>query len=147
MISVTIENTGVLMNAMLKEDTFDRFLCINALFRTTYQTEINARNDASPVYFRDLRPIAFDLLKGSRLPEYFRIVLTTDREATDRAVEKAGFEDCPVNSLVMNFTFQNETLTLSTGVSYGGFSLDKKLEAYWDQSVLRFLEKKEVRFA
>ncbi|MBR4769032.1 MAG: hypothetical protein IK088_08660 [Lachnospiraceae bacterium] len=147
MISVTIENTGHFMNAMLKDDTFDRFLCINAFFKTSFQTEINARSDVSPVYYKDIRPVAFDLLKGSRLPDYFRIVLTTDRESTDRAVEKAGFEDCPVNSLVLNVTFQNGTLTLSTGVSYGGFSLDKKIESYWDQSVLHFLEKREVRFA
>ena len=46
----------------------------------------------------------------------------------------------------MNIRFQKQQLTLTTGISYRIFSVDKTLDNEWDRLVKQFLKQHEIAF-
>ena len=74
------------------------------------------------------------------------MILLTSASSTKSMVEKSGFTGCPVSSLSVSFLYREQELYLRTGVSYSGFSMDRSLEKYWDDSVLKFLSGKDVEY-
>ena len=46
----------------------------------------------------------------------------------------------------MNIRYQNQLLSLTTGISYNIFSVDKTLDNEWDRLVRQFLKKHEIGF-
>ena len=46
----------------------------------------------------------------------------------------------------MNIRYQNQLLSLTTGISYNIFSVDKALDNEWDRLVRQFLKKHEIAF-
>ena len=42
--------------------------------------------------------------------------------------------------------YQNQLLSLTTGIAYNIFSTDKVLEAEWDKMVRKFLKQHEIAF-
>ena len=159
MLSLKITDTKSLALHLFVKDTFDKFDLHRAAFKTAYYTEIDGvRNEeyfekteekepaSELVSWKNVRPVAYDLIKGNRLPLYFKIVLKTGRAAAERYQEKSGLTDAKITSLSVNLTYANDVLTLTNGVSYDGFTLDKGAEALWDGDIRRFLEKIGVSF-
>ena len=160
MLSLTITDLKKFTAMIFSEDCFDRFLLHDAEFRTSVLIRIDGEKDPDfygeeerekemrqpCITWREVRPSALKLLSGKRLPLYFKIVLITAPDTAAVLQEKAGFTDCTVTSLSLNILYRAGVLSLTSGVSYAGFSLDKSMEKYWDGYVLSFLEKKEVTF-
>ena len=161
MLYLQIVNVGRFTSLLFSEDAFDRFLLHDASFETLYTTIIEGRkNEAflketekeealSEPYVRwsEIRPAAFRLLQGKKLPVSFKTVLLTSPSSTRSIVQKSGFTGCPVSSLSINIQYRDQALILRTGVSYNGFSMDRSLEKYWDDSVLAFLSTKDIETA
>lgn len=61
------------------------------------------------------RPHFFDLIKGKRLPERFRIVLQASKKRTEEFCSRLGFaqENLPV--LYLNIRYEDGTLYCITG--------------------------------
>ena len=160
MLYLKIQNIGRMTSLLFSEDAFDRFLLHDASFETRYSTVIEGRKNeayfpeeerekelAEPyVPWSEIRPAAFKLLSGKRLPVSFKVILLTSASSTKSMVEKSGFTGCPVSSLSVSFLYREQELYLRTGVSYSGFSMDRSLEKYWDDSVLKFLSGKDVEY-
>ena len=160
MLYLKIQNIGRFTRLLFSEDAFDRFLLHDASFETHYTTIIEGRKNES--FFTEeeketalkdsfvgwsvIRPAAFKLLQGNRLPVSFKVVLVTSSESTEKMVERSGFTGCPVSSLLLSFVYREQSLFLRTGVSYSGFSMDRSLEKYWDESVLKFLASKDIEY-
>lgn len=99
--------------------------------------------------WKALRPFCFSLIKGSRLPESFNIVLQLSPEKlecflTGRSI---AFPVEQVNGLYMNIRYEEQVLMCITGTSVAQFTLDKSLEREWDEAVRQFLKQQEVGFA
>ena len=160
MLYLHITSVGKFTSLLFSEDSFDRFLLHDVSVEALYTTVIEGRKNASffseeeresalsPAFveWRDIRPSVYKLLSGKRLPVSFRVVLLTSPESTKSIVAKSGFDGCAVTSLSITVQYREQKLTVSTGISYGGFSLDKTLEKYWDSAVISFLEGKSVEF-
>ena len=160
MTALQITDLKKFTSLLFTEDTFDKFLLHDACFVTAFTTNIEGKKN--PEFFTeeerenelkipymtwaDLRPFCLKLISGKRLPLGFKIVLLTAPDNTEVMKEKAGFNDCEVTSMSMNISYQNNVLTLTTGISYAGFTMDKSLDKYWDQTIVRFLNRKEVPF-
>ena len=110
-----------------------------------YGEEENAP-DSPYVYWSEIRPACFALIRGNRLPVSFRLVMLTGKEVTQQLVRRSGFTDCEVSSLTLNINYREGALYLTTGVSYEGFTMDKTLEKYWDGTVRAFLEKHALNY-
>ncbi|MBR3036649.1 MAG: hypothetical protein IKI54_05095 [Lachnospiraceae bacterium] len=158
MLSLSITNQKELTKLLFAGNAFDNFLLHDAVFTTAvtttvsgiYNPEFFEENEEKPedhcIDWEQFRPIAMDLIRGKKLPVAFRIVLITSKKSTAAIVQRAQFSGCEVSSLSVNFSFRDKALSLTTGVAYGGFSLDKSLEKYWDEAVLKFLDSKEITY-
>ena len=98
--------------------------------------------------WKDIRPICFDLIKGKRTPTKFMFVLYLKPEAANAMFEKAGIsmENSMVQNLILNIRFEQGEMTITTGVDYLGFTLDKQGEQLWDTTARKFLAKKEIAY-
>ena len=160
MQAFTVKDLKKFTALLFTQDAFDRFLLHDPSFGTAYHTEISgAKNrafypeseqeEAMKVPFvtwGEVRPLARELLRGSRPPVRFRVVLLTDPASTESMVRRSGFTGCPVTSLSLTIQYREQAVTLTSGVSYGGFSADKSLEKYWARAVMQFLDAKQVAY-
>jgi hypothetical protein len=91
--------------------------------------------------FSMLRSNCFDLIKGKRTPASFRFVFLLSPENLKNTLASVSSSYTPedITGIYLNIKYQNQLLTLTTGISYRIFSTDKSLEKEWDRLVLRFL--------
>lgn len=158
MLSLSVTDLKEFTKLLFTENAFDQFLLHDASFTTAITTTVSGIYN--PEFFESeteqpadrcipweqFRPTAMNLIKGKKLPVSFRIVLITSRKSTEAMIRKCGFSGCEVSSLSLNLNYREKALTLTTGVAYGGFSMDKSLEKYWDESVLHFLDGKGITY-
>ena len=152
MLSIRINELKKFTSMLFLEDAFDKFCLHDAVFRTAVSTVIDGSRNmdfyqegeapAEPyALWPEVKPLLYQAVRGSRLPVSFRLVLLTGSTATQAITRRSGFTDCEVTSLSLNISYREQVLTLTTGVSYKGFSMEKSLEKYWDAAVLQFLDK------
>ena len=160
MLSLVFHDLKKMTALLFTENSFDRFLLKSASLSAMLSVTISGEKDPdffseeerekemqeSFVRYETVRPLLFSLIKGKRPPLSFRIILITDKNTTNSLKVKSGFSGAEATSLSMNFSFKNGVLTLSSGVSYSGFTLDKSLEALWDQTIRNFLDQKDVTY-
>ena len=48
--------------------------------------------------------------------------------------------------MYINLKYQNQLLSLTTGIAYNIFSTDKTLENEWDKMVMKFLKQNEIAY-
>jgi hypothetical protein len=66
-------------------------------------------------------------------------------EKTIQAVG-SSFHATDVTGMYINLKYQNQLLSLTTGIAYNVFSTDKTLEIEWDKMVVKFLKQHEIAF-
>ena len=59
---------------------------------------------------------------------------------------QSSFTGNDITGVFMNIRYQNQLLSLTTGISYNIFSVDKTLDNEWDRLVRQFLKKHEIAF-
>lgn len=164
MLSVQIENVKQLTELLFTGDTFDRFETMSFQLKNDFSLELNgkrniptpaekaeqtesAANSLSPyIPWKEIRPVALKAISGKQTPEYFKVVLLTDEKSTGYIREKSGFTDGEISSFMMNITYKNKVIQITSGVSYKSFTLDKAAEIYWDKTLRSFLTDKSVSF-
>ncbi|MBQ5951059.1 MAG: hypothetical protein IJL66_02785 [Lachnospiraceae bacterium] len=143
-------------------ETFDRFLLQEAVFVTDFTTtldgrvireglseeELKALPDPFLLPWSRIRPLAFQVIKGDKLPRSFHIVLGLARPQIEALLRKDGvdFPAEQVGGLFLNIRYEDARLTLITGTALTAFTLDKSVENLWDKSVRAFLAQKEIDF-
>ena len=152
MLSLKITDPEKLTGLLFEEEAFDRFTVLSAHVHADLLLSIDGRpaaeNAPSPVLWRAVRAPFSALMHASGEVQNFRITLLTPEGSTRFIQEQSGFRDCPISSFSMNFTKKEDgTVTVSAGVSYHGFSLDKSAERYWDSQVESFLRNRGIAFA
>jgi len=95
--------------------------------------------------WRKVRPVCFEIIKGRKVPSRFQIVLKLSDRQLDRFLEKAGMQarKNQIGGLFLNIRFLNKQLSCTTGTALKPFSLDKSLEAQWDDYAMTLLRKYE----
>ena len=87
-------------------------------------------------------------MKGKRTPLHFRFIFSLSAPNITRLLEQEqlSFTSSDVQGLYLNFKYDGETLTCTTGTSMHLFTLDKSLETAWDKMVQRIFAKYEIPF-
>lgn len=121
---------------------------INKAFFETETTDTASFLAYDYAQWKDIRPVCFDLIKGKRTPTKFVFVLYLKPEAVNALFEKAGISQTNslVQNLILNIRFEQGEMSITTGVDYSGFTLDKQAEQLWDSTTRKFLDKKEISF-
>lgn len=152
------------MNQFLKSDIFDHFLVQEAVITSAASYVIDghinrgfySENELDELGltgkkflpFGMLRGNFFDLIKGKKTPSSFKFILLLSPENLRRTLNSisSSFSENDVTGVFLNIKYQNQLLTLTTGISYRIFSTDKTLDSEWDRLVRQFLKQHEIAF-
>lgn len=102
--------------------------------------------DLSYLPFSLLRPSCLKIMQGKKKPLFFKFVFLLSPENQEKTITRSGtdFTAKDINGMYVHFTYKNEVLTCTTGISYRLFSLDKSLEQEWDRLVQVFLRQNGI---
>lgn len=159
MIALQIKETKNFMNALLIAEQFDMFQ-VEETTITTFNTfeidghmvkdfytseeieELESKSGQFPdfSFWKDIRPICFQLIKGKKTPVSFRVILHAN---PDMIKEIANAPDCEIaenliRSLVLNIRYDSGHVTCVTGTSFHTFVMDKTADALWDKYIRQF---------
>lgn len=134
------------MNKLIKSDLFDSFLIREAVVHTSFKSILDGHRNMdfyntdekeglSPyLTWGEMRPYIYHIILGNKSPSYFKIILSTNRSKTEAISDQ-------VDTFFVNITFKSSEITVSTGVAYKTFTLDKSPESIWDNKIKNFLFK------
>ena len=164
MISLKLTDTKDFMNKLLRTETFDNFLLQEAVitkaasyvidghlqkgFYDSNELEELGLTGYSILPFRMLRANCFDLIKGKQTPSSFKFVFLLSPENMEHTLLSlhSSFTPNDISGFFLNIRYQNQVLTLTTGISYNIFSPDKSLNGEWDKLVVKFLSNNDINF-
>ena len=164
MIALQITEIKDFMNKLLRSETFDHFLLQEAVIHSgaSYiidgklnkefydQTELEELGIKQFRFlpFSMLRSNCFDLIKGKKTPTSFKFVFLLSPDNLSRTLASTGtvFTENDITGIYLNLKYQNQLLTLTTGISYTIFLTDKTLELQWDLLVKKILKQNEISY-
>jgi hypothetical protein len=160
MVALKIEELKDFTRKLFVEEVFDWWMMREAVITTFNMFTIDGRirkgyfmeqeleekgiGELSP--WKLVRPVCFSLIKGKRLPESFRITLQLPGARVEQFLQSVqpDFKAEQVSGLYLNIRYEEQKLYCVTGTSLNVFTLDRKIEQEWDETVKRFLRKREI---
>lgn len=162
MISLKILDLKTFMSELLVHEMFDMFLLSELKITTSNNFEISGKlykdffdnnekellKDRDHSFWKDIKPIAFNIIKGDKLPISMKIVLMLPRPSIESIVGKTNnlFKTSDVNAMFLNFNYSKGDLICTTASSMNLFTLDKTLDYLWDEMAISFLRNKGIVF-
>ena len=164
MIALELTDIKDFMNKLLRTEVFDHFLLQEAVitsgasyvidghitkgYYTDEEVETMGISGYKMLPFSMLRGNCFDLIKGKKTPNFFKFVFLLSPENLKKTLASSGssYTENDISGVFLNLKYQNQLLTLTTGISYNIFSTDKSLESNWDKLVCRFLYQNDIKF-
>ena len=164
MIALKITNIKQFMSKLLTGEDFDAFMLEEASISTYNTFHIDGHQNRDfytseewedetirPYEFstwQTIRPICFDLIKGTHTPAAFRFVLHLMPKHAQSILSKG---DTTVTlqllkAFVLNIKYDGTDLTLVTGTALHTFLMDKTPDVLWDQTVRQFLSQKGISY-
>ena len=157
MRSIIVEDVKNFMGKLLVGTEFDDYL-VSEVSITTYNTfTINGRinknfyseeeleqiSERENSYWKELKPICYDLIKGKKTPLKFKMVFSLTRQNIEKKLVESGlnYSANDINGLFLNILYEKDVLVCTTGISMNLFTLDKSIEEYWDNDVQKLVEK------
>lgn len=166
-ISIPSSDIKKFMNCLLVKETFDNFLLEEATI-TTYNTftidghiqsdfyssgELEELPDKTLSTWRMIKPHCFNLIKGSKLPLRFKIVLKASSSYTEKLLNEnpCGLSLKDIGGLYINIRYDskrsltdddtsNASLDCISMASLNIFSMDKTLEKTWDKACTKAID-------
>ena len=146
------------MHLFLNGTIFDDLQLVEGLIRKYTTISIDGRtnedfykNDdthtpssAEYASWSELRPLCMDLIKGKNTPLYMKFVLRKDPSSL---LEETGdHTPSEARSLILNLTFSEQGLNLTTAINFTGFYPDSILPGLWDDHIGRLLLENGLKF-
>lgn len=162
MTALELTDIGDFMNKLLRTDAFDHFLLQEASisagatyiidghitegYYTDEELEDQSLKGLRMLPFSYLRGKCFDLIKGRKTPTSFKFIFLLSPENLANTLRSldSSFSPEDISGIYINIKYQNQLLTLTSGVSYATYSMDRSLEGGWDRLVTRFLSQKGI---
>ena len=164
MIVLQLTDIKNFMNTLLRSETFDHFLLQEASITSAATYHINGQitkgfytqEEIEELHlegcrflpFSMLKTNCFDLIKGKKTPSAFRFVFLLSPTNMAKTIASVGssYTSSDITGMYINLKYQNQLLTLTTGIAYNIFSTDKTLENEWDKMVIKFLKQHDIDF-
>ena len=164
MIALELTDIKDFMNKLLRSEVFDHFLLQEAIITSCATYTINGQitkgfyseeelaelhlEDCRFLPFSMLKGNCFDLIKGKKTPSAFRFVFLLSPSNMEKTIASVGssYQPSDVTGMYINLKYQNQLLSLTTGIAYNVFSTDKTLESEWDKMVIKFLKQHEIAY-
>lgn len=164
MIALELTDIKDFMNKLLRSKTFDHFLLQEAVITSGATYTINGQitkgfyseEELVELHlegyrflpFSMMKTNCFDLIKGKKTPSAFRFVFLLSPENMEKTLNAvdSSYKPADVTGMYINLKYQNQLLSLTTGIAYNIFSTDKTLENEWDKMVVKFLKQHEIAY-
>lgn len=164
MIALKITNIKHFMGRLLGSGDFDPFLLEEASISTYNTFHIDGHQNKNfytaeewedetvrPYEFstwQAIRPICFDLIKGTHTPAAFHFVLHLMPKHAESILSKGDTAVTlqQLRAFVLNIKYDGTDLTLVTGTAFHTFLMDKTPDALWDQAIRQFLSQKGISY-
>lgn len=146
------------MVKLLKGEEFDGFLLKEGFLRTGmeyrfqghifqdyFDTEEREALTEEYVFWNEVKPVVFELIKGKKTPLAFSFTMLlsrADRESFLKEYSLSVGEDNP--SLYLQIRFEHGVGRIVTGTARNTFTLDKSLEEAWDAEAVKRLKQMEI---
>ncbi len=163
MIAIKIKQQKDFMSKLLITTIFDDFLLEEATIDTYNTFTINGKinkdfykyatydDTVMPRYshseWKAVRHICLNLIKGKQTPLGFKIVLLLNNDKKSEVFKKNTI-DISMDQFTpcINIKYFEGNVMITTGVSYGFFTLDKEIEKAWDCYIPRFLDLNNIDY-
>ncbi len=164
MIALKITNVKKFMGKLLASEAFDSFVIEEASISTYntflidghqnrdfYSTEEWEDREIRPYDFtawKQIRPVCYSLIRGTRTPSAFRFVLHLIPDYVSSVLKKEETAITPqqIKALVLTVKYDGTALTLVTGTAFHTFIMDKTVDRLWDDAMKKFLDKREIEY-
>ena len=162
MLSIQIQDVKEFMNQLLRADLFHPFYLWEASIKTGvsyhidgrlnedfYNTdELEALPQTDYISWAAIKPQIFSMIKGSKTPLSMKIILMLSEAGTNQLLNKYNLplSDENINGLFLNIYYDGTNLSCTTGVSYRTFTLDKRLETVFEESIQTFLRSAGIAY-
>lgn len=146
------------MKLFLSGTLFDDFQLVEGVIKTYITVNIDGyaneefyKNDYTHTpctneyaSWSELRPLCMELIRGKNTPLYMKFIL---QKAPSSLAEKAGGSaPLEARSLILNLTFSEQGLKLTTAINFSGFYPDSSLPELWDNHIGKLLRTAELKF-
>lgn len=154
MISLKIKDVNNFMHKLLISDTFDNFLFCDGEIATSCTISFNGRINQKFfdtdelasltddfIYWRNIKHIAYDAIKGNKVPSKMKIVLALSKIKYEEMISKSGMHitSDEIGGLYIHILYKEGQIEVITGTSLNTFTMDKTLDEYWDKTISAFL--------
>ena len=155
MIAGTITDVKDFMNQLLIKDSFDPLLLCEASLRTATTLSISGKlnmdffdtqeketmTETTYASWSMIRPLFFQAVKGNKTPTAFKLVFMLPKYNQEALVIKNNlpFTADDIAGLYFNIYYEQGKLSITSGTSMRIFSMDKRIDQIWDDSLLGFL--------
>ncbi len=150
MIALLVHDTKEFMNLLLKQNRFDDFYMKQIDITTFTLFQIDGKRNKqyyslaeqelitdNYCFWKEIRPYAFQIIKGQKLPKSIKIVFSLPKNKTD------VISNVPA-TFFLNVIFEQNTLMCTTGYALETFSMDKTAEFDWDNWVIAFFHELKI---
>ena len=155
MLCFKIKNTKDFMQKFLMTDAFSPFLLAEARIDTSVRFDIDGRvrkefytkEEQELQEFHEfaawesIRPQVVQIVKGKRTPLFMKFVLVYDPKLAKVCLEENTDGGSMLKHLLCTVKYENGVITLTGGVSYQGFTMDKTSEKSWEHTLALLLDK------
>ena len=145
--SIEAPDVKVFMNKLLKEQTFDAFQVKSVEIKSiaTFEIDASIHKDYLPedspdrkfCKWNEIRPYVFNIIKGTQKPRAIKIVFSYDPSLTLEPHPNAA-------ALFLNIYFENNKINCTTATSQINFSLNKDVDAYWNDFIKVFFKDNSI---
>ena len=131
------------------EASFDAYRLASGRFVTAFTTEFDGRGpeeegSSDYILWGQVKPLAFQLIKGTVPPKSFSLALIHPSEKTRALLQEGNIKEEPgrLPLLLLNIRYREEKLLLTTGISEQGLDFQNaaRLMGLWDRHVRDLLE-------
>ncbi len=147
MLAIRIDeiHTKLFMNKLLRDETFDKFLVRSVALASRIRLDIAEDKKAEEpkvVYFGEIRPMLYELIKTFGRPNQMKLVLSPGEEqAADFSSQFSG--------LYLNILYDGKNegaVRITTGMATREFVPDQSIIKPWDNYVDSFVSGIGVRY-
>ncbi len=162
MISLVIRDVPKMMSGMLSGKLFDKFYLRDGEIQTFSRFEMSGglnrpyfdddewekMEGRSYALWSEVKPFAYQLIRGKKLPVRFQFVFQLSKENTGWFLERHKLEAAGsgISGLFMNITYEHQRLVCTSGIGYQIFTMDKTAERCWDETVEQFFRQNHIAF-
>lgn len=162
MLSIQIQDVKEFMNHLLREDTFHPFHLWEASLKTAVTCHIDGRlnkdffnsselellPDSDYISWARIKPQIFSMIKGNKTPLSMKLILMLSGSNIENLLARYNLplSSENISGLFFNIHYDGKNLNCTTGVSYKTFTMDKRLDAIFDENMLSYLKHYQIAF-